>query len=97
MSEDSLLLIESLKNRIEALLGEFGKVKRKNETLNEEIVVLQKQKEQLEKELATLTTKYDNLKLAKALESGYGESRIAKQKINKIVREIDKCMALLNE
>lgn len=97
MSEDSLLLIESLKSRIEKLFDEFGKIKRKNEALKEEIVVLQNRKEQLENELATLNTKYDNLKLAKAFESGYGDPKVARQRINKIVREIDKCMALLNE
>jgi hypothetical protein len=58
---------------------------------------------QLEKELATmgkelkvLRNENEKLKLAKAFTSS-DDSKDAKLQISKIVREIDKCIALLNK
>jgi hypothetical protein len=41
--------------------------------------------------------RYENLKVAKALAEGDPENQAAKHKINKILREVDKCIALLNQ
>jgi hypothetical protein len=41
--------------------------------------------------------KYENLKLAKMLVASEEENKDAKSRIQKIVREIDKCIALLNK
>lgn len=68
-----------------------------NRALQETITALKIQIEVLEKEKADLVTRYENLKLAKSMESGYGDSREVRQKIGKLMREIDKCVALLNE
>jgi len=40
--------------------------------------------------------KFDNLKLAKVIASSDESTHDAKIKVNRIVREIDKCIALLN-
>lgn len=97
MSDESLLLIRSLKDRIGRLFGEFGKVEQKNAILNDEVAVLQNRIRSLEQQLGEITNKYENLKLAKGFETGFGDNRMVRQKINKLVREIDKCVALLNE
>ena len=97
MSDESLLLIRSLKDRIGRLFGEFGKVEQKNAILNDVVAVLQNRIRSLEQQLGEITNKYENLKLAKGFETGFGDNRMVRQKINKLVREIDKCVALLNE
>lgn len=97
MSEESLLLVKSMKERVGRLFGEFEKVEQKNAVLREEIALLSNRIVLLEKQLEELTSKYENLKLAKGFESGFGDNRVVRQKINKLVREIDKCVALLNE
>lgn len=97
MSDESLLLVRSLKDRIGRLFGEFVKVEQKNATFVEEVADLQNRIRTLEQQLDEITNKYANLKLAKGFESGVGDNRIVRQKINKLVREIDKCVALLNE
>jgi septal ring factor EnvC (AmiA/AmiB activator) len=48
-----------------------------------------------EKRNAELEAEIKNLKIAKSL-NGTGESTDAKLKINELVREIDRCIALLN-
>lgn len=97
MTEESLLLVKELKEKIHLVFGEFVQLEKRNEELQQVIVSLNNTVEVLEKEKGELTTRYENLKLAKVLENGYGDNRLARQKINKMLREIDKCVALLNE
>lgn len=44
-----------------------------------------------------LTIKYDNLKLAKMISYGDTDVKGAQQRLSKLVREVDKCIALINE
>jgi polyhydroxyalkanoate synthesis regulator phasin len=97
MSDENLLLVRSLKERVGLMFGEFGKVEQRNAALVEEVAVLKNQISTLERQLEEITNKYANLKLAKSFEPGFGDNRMVRQKINKLVREIDKCVALLNE
>lgn len=96
MTEESNLLVKELREKIQRVFGEFGKLEKRNEELHAENAVLLERIRVLESERALLVTKYDNLKLAKTIETGYGDSREARRKISKLMREIDKCVALLN-
>ncbi len=97
MSDDGQLLVRELRDRVQLLFNEVNRVNHRNTQLNEEIAGLKQRVEVLEGDLEVVTKKYENLKLAKAMESGYGDNRAVRQKISRIVREIDKCVALLNE
>ena len=46
--------------------------------------------------MADLKEKYNTLKFSKTVEATSGDVHFAKIRINQIVREIDKCIALLN-
>jgi archaellum component FlaC len=70
MSDESLLLVRSLKDRVGRLFGEFVKVEQKNATLIEEIAGMQNRIKDVRKQLDEITNKYENLKLAKGFESG---------------------------
>ena len=48
------------------------------------------------REMAVLESKFQSLRLAKTLASSLEDVKNAKLQINRMVREIDKCMALLN-
>jgi predicted nucleic acid-binding Zn-ribbon protein len=78
-------LIERLANREE----ELKKLVEQNKSLE-----LQLQTIRFEQE--SLLRRYENLKVAKALSGEGAGNQAARQKINTIVREIDKCLALLN-
>jgi hypothetical protein len=97
MIEESLLLVKELKEKIQLVFGEFEKLEKKNEDLQLEIDSLKNKVTLLEEVKGLLATKYENLRLAKTIESGYGDNRLARQKINKLMREIDNCVALLND
>jgi len=47
--------------------------------------------------LEILQTKYDNLLTAKQLAQNEGDLADARRRVGKLVREVDACMALLNE
>jgi len=97
MTEESLLLVKELKEKIRLIFDEFNKLEMRNGELHQEIISLKDKIQYLEEEKGLLGTKYENLKLAKTFESGYSDNQAARQKINKLMREIDKCVALLNE
>ena len=89
-------IIKSLRFRIEKLISLYESEKSKNLALQENGLALQKQLIGKENEIEELQTKYNNLRLAKTLTGDVEDSHEAKIKINRIVREIDKCIALLN-
>ncbi len=97
MTEESLLLVKELKEKIRLVFDGFELLERRNEDLNREIISLKDKIQFLEEEKGSLSTKYENLKLAKTIEAGYGDNQAARQRIGKLMREIDKCVAMLNE
>jgi hypothetical protein len=97
MTEESLLLVKELKEKIRQVFGEFEKLERRNDELLQEIISLKEKVRFLEEEKGILNTKYENLKMAKVIETGMGNSQNARRKISGIMREIDKCVALLND
>ncbi|MBQ1973160.1 MAG: hypothetical protein II222_02250 [Paraprevotella sp.] len=50
---------------------------------------------ELRSEIGTLNANYANLKLAKMIEIGDQEIKDAKSRFSKLVRDVDKCIALL--
>jgi|WetSurMetagenome_2_1015567.scaffolds.fasta_scaffold103384_2 hypothetical protein len=97
MTGEDLLLIKDLKARVAEFMALYESLELKNSKLNEEILGLKKQIYSLEEEKVKLGQKYENLRMAKYYESGFEDNQIAKQKVNKLLREIDKCIALLNK
>lgn len=73
---------EALKQEKHQLLGKIGDLEG---TINE-----------LRQDRDLLEQKYENLKIAKMLVASDDENKDAKNRIQKLVREIDKCIALLN-
>ncbi len=85
-----------IKQKIQLLVSALDRVKQENELLlaqNNELKKLLSEKEQAYIELKE---HHDRLKFAKSLQMTNQEVHDAKIKVNRIVREIDKCIALLN-
>lgn len=90
-------LVNSLEVKINKLSSLHEKLKSDNHRLLGENTELQEQVRLKDIEFKDLQSKYENLKLAKQLVSGGDDTHEAKLKVNRIVREIDKCIALLNK
>jgi hypothetical protein len=90
-------IFSSLRQRIMLLISMYEGQKLKVGDLQKKNTDLQNQVVLLESKLIDLEKKHENLKIAKVLSSVPGEDvHETKIQVNRIVREIDKCIALLN-
>jgi chromosome segregation ATPase len=96
MTEQEQILIDELRQNIRRLVEGLEEKKNELTNLKDEIKGLELQLDVFKTEHEDLIKRYENLKVAKALAEGEPGNEVARQKINKIVREIDKCIALLN-
>ncbi|HSO86220.1 MAG TPA: hypothetical protein VLQ91_06695 [Draconibacterium sp.] len=97
MTEEEQVLLNNLKINIQQFFNEFANVENEKKALEKNVLDLKHEIELLKKEKSELGKKNEQLRLATHILSGVDENREAKQKINKLVREIDKCIALLNK
>jgi hypothetical protein len=96
MSADQVQIINELKSSILALIGRLEKEKAEQIRIKNSNQELQRKINMHEAKIIELEKKYSNLKIAKSLIAESGNMHEAKIKVNRIVREIDKCIALLN-
>jgi chromosome segregation ATPase len=96
MTESEVEELILLKRKVEELLN-------RHEEMQKSLVSIRSEKEELEKELSKkekkfieLEEKYNKLQLSGAIKGDDESTRTARKRINKLVREIDKCIALLN-
>ena len=97
MTEEDNLLLNDLKANTQRLFHEFANLEKEITLLENKVLELNSDIKILKKDKLALSQKNEQLKIATHLLSGVDENREAKQKINILVREIDKCIALLNK
>jgi len=97
MTEEDNLLLTNLKTNTQRLFHEFNNLENEIKLLENKVLDLKTDIGLLEKDKLELSQRNEQLKIATHLLSGVDENREAKQKINKLVREIDRCIALLNK
>ena len=88
-------VINELNFKVDKLIKLYISSLEENKSLESKIQTLQSELEGLQKEKQDLNNKLKTTKVAKAISEGDG-SYEAKMRINQLVREIDKCIALLN-
>lgn len=95
MASEEEKLVTTLETRIRQLILQYRQVKTENESLHkmvddQEVVI-----NSLRKEKETLQADYANLKLAKMIEIGDNDMKDARSRFSRLVRDVDKCIALL--
>ena len=90
---DSISLIEG---KISRVVQYAEKIIFDNEHLKRQVEDLYSQLDEKNNEVKALESKYQGLKLTKTMASSPDDVKDVKQQINKMIREIDKCIALLN-
>ena len=88
-------IIEELNLKIEQLIKLYISSLDKNREMEAETKELQSRIERMKSENMKLHEEIKTLKVAAAISTGEGSSE-AKNRISQLVREIDKCIALLN-
>lgn len=89
-------IVGTLRSGVKELMALFEREKKEKLRILEERDKLISKVHLQEKQINELEHKYNTLKAAKLLLAGSENGNDAKLKVNRIVREIDKCIALLN-
>ncbi len=96
MTEEESILLNELKASTEKLFRAFQNLEAENKRLEGELVLQKDKVNQLRKENDDLNRENEKLELANRILSGDDENNEGSKRLNKIIREIDKCIALLN-
>ena len=97
MTDQEKNLLIDFEFKVKQIIAQQEALKKEKRQLQDKTKDLEESINQLRRENQLLEQKYENLKLAKMLIASEDENKDAKSRIQKIVREIDKCIALLNK
>jgi len=97
MTERETVLLREFKGKLDKLINLHLRMKREKQLLSEQQTQFKEQIRLLTLQNEELVKKQEELKFAKTLLGADEDPHEAKIKINRIVREIDKCIALLNK
>ncbi|MCY1486549.1 hypothetical protein D9M68_201960 [compost metagenome] len=90
-------IIDTLESRLEKLIAKIEGLEKTSRELRQELnqaaIVMQKQS----KEIETLKSQHDTLRIANSLLGSEENKRDTKLKINSLIREIDYCIAQLSD
>ena len=90
-------LIHAFEIKLRKLISEYKSLQIQNTQLKADLERKQTDLMIAHQEVLELRKNYDHLKIARNLGVSETEKTESKQKITKMVREIDKCLALLDE
>lgn len=96
MTKDEATLLHRLETQVRLLLQRYKELEVFCHTLQTEKVQLQQQLAETQKESAQLREDLSKLKMAKILEVTDTDVKDTRNRVNKLIREVDKCIALLN-
>ena len=97
MTEERSKLLDIFENQVYQLIRICNDLKEENNELKFQIEVLKQSNGELEQANKTIKVKYDNLKMARIISVKKDDVKSAKNSLSKLVKEVDKCIALLNE
>ncbi|GHV56295.1 hypothetical protein FACS1894182_02550 [Bacteroidia bacterium] len=97
MTEEQSKLINVFESRVHQLVKICDGLKQENSDLKLQIEALTQSRNELEEANRTIKVKYDNLKMARIISVRQDDLKGAKSRLSKLVKEVDKCIALLNE
>lgn len=90
-------VLNSIKEKVRLLMSNNSSLKEQNMQLETKVSELKNTLEQRNAEIENFNEKVKMLKMAKSLSGDSEKNTEMKLKINELVREIDKCISLLNK
>tara|TARA_B100000767_G_scaffold101667_1_gene97638 strand:- start:2239 stop:2520 length:282 start_codon:yes stop_codon:yes gene_type:complete len=90
-------IIDSIERKVSRLLIEQKKIKNKNSNLQINNNALAKKLDEKDLEITKLLDKVKLMNISKSVLTTNDDVKATRLKINEYVREIDKCIALLNK
>jgi septal ring factor EnvC (AmiA/AmiB activator) len=90
-------MLEDIKKDIEKLVSLYETEREKRLGLQAELDRCKTENDDCRRQIADLKRQVDNLQLTEAFASPSGKNPEAKEKIDKLIREIDRCISLLEK
>ncbi len=90
-------MLEDIKKDIEKLIALYEGERREKLILRSELEKSKAENDSYRKQITDLERQVDNLRLTEAFTSSTGNNTGAKDKIERLIREIDKCISLLGK
>lgn len=97
MTEEDKKLLQTFEERLRHFMYLYHELKQENAKLRQLLVEKDNEAKQLENSRNELEAMYTNLKMARTISIHDKDISDTKQRLSRLVREIDKCIALLNE
>lgn len=93
MNAQETQIIQTLKDRVSSIIFRLAQLKQENAELRDTIEQRDAALSAYETKYAELERNYNNLKTGRMLEIGDKDLTAAKNRVNRLVREVDKCIA----
>ena len=97
MSAESQIIVGKLKRHIEQIISKYELALSENAILKENLERHKNELEERDRRIKDLEQKVELMQLGEAFKASAEDVKEAKRKIGKIVREIDKCISMLND
>lgn len=97
MTDEQQKTLTNFETRVKQLMLLCEKLRKENATFKNQMEDKEQALNEAKEAVRSLTAKYDNLKLAKMLSHGENDVKNAQQRVSRLVREIDRCIALIHE
>lgn len=88
MTPEEENILKRFETRTRQLIFQYQEIKSENELLHEKVTSLSQELERMKRD-------YANLKIAKMIDISDQDMKDAKGRLSRLIREIDKCIALL--
>jgi predicted nuclease with TOPRIM domain len=96
MTQEETKKLQVFEAHFRMLMGKFVQLKAENAELYDMVDQKDAALKELQQKHEELQKQYDNLKLAKIISVSDSDLDNAKKRLAKLVRDVDKCIALLN-
>ena len=90
-------IIATFQTRVRDLLLRYQQLKKENEELYAMVEKNEQDMKDLQAKLAQADNDYNALKMAKMIEITDGDLESAKARVAKLIREVNKCIAILSD
>ena len=90
-------ILATFETRVRQLLLRFQELKKENEELYTMVSKNEQAINDLQAKLAQADSDYETLKMAKMVEITDGDLESAKARVAKLIREVNKCIAILSD
>lgn len=96
MTSEQEITLRDFEALVRQLMMAYKDERRVNEKLREELVACQAKLQATDENLLRLSDEFQRLKTARMIEVSGEDIKMSRARITKLIREVDKCIALLD-